>query len=110
MPGGDRTGPIGAGPMTGRAAGYCAGYDMPGYMNSVLGRGLGRGRGRGWNRGWGRGFGWRFGGFGGYMYPVNPVSATMEKEILKNQSAVLEAELKAIKARIDEIEKDSKEK
>ena len=35
MPAGDRTGPSGMGPMTGRAAGYCAGNDMPGYMNPV---------------------------------------------------------------------------
>jgi len=35
MPGGDRTGPIGAGPMTGRGAGYCAGYNMPGIMLPV---------------------------------------------------------------------------
>jgi hypothetical protein len=33
MPRGDRTGPAGMGPMTGRAAGYCAGYGTPGYMN-----------------------------------------------------------------------------
>ena len=26
MPGGDRTGPMGMGQMTGRGAGYCAGY------------------------------------------------------------------------------------
>jgi hypothetical protein len=38
MPRGDRTGPAGMGPMTGRAAGYCAGYDMPGYMNPYGGR------------------------------------------------------------------------
>ena len=31
MPGGDRTGPMGQGPMTGRGAGYCAGFGMPGY-------------------------------------------------------------------------------
>ncbi len=53
MPGGDRTGPLGMGPMTGRAAGYCAGYDMPGYMNPMAGRGYwGWGRGRGGGRGW----------------------------------------------------------
>ena len=39
MPAGNGTGPLGLGPMTGRAAGYCAGYSMPGYMNSVAGRG-----------------------------------------------------------------------
>lgn len=26
MPGGDRTGPLGMGPMTGRGLGYCAGF------------------------------------------------------------------------------------
>ena len=60
MPGGDGTGPMGLGPMTGRGAGYCAGYSMPGYMNPIAGRGyFGRGyfgRGRGvYGRGGGRG-------------------------------------------------------
>ena len=66
MPRGDRTGPWGAGPMTGRAAGYCAGYSVPGFMNPIgeYGRGWGRGRGRGFGRGGGRGF-----GRGWYSYP-----------------------------------------
>jgi len=52
MPGGDGTGPMGLGPMTGRAAGYCAGYSVPGYMNPVPGRGYwGRGRGAWGGRG-----------------------------------------------------------
>ena len=38
MPRGDRTGPAGMGPMTGRAAGYCAGYSTPGYTNPYGGR------------------------------------------------------------------------
>ncbi|MBA7496340.1 hypothetical protein ES702_06940 [subsurface metagenome] len=56
MPRGDRTGPWGLGPMTGRAAGYCAGYSVPGFMNPIpgFGRGWGRGYGRGFGRGWGR--------------------------------------------------------
>lgn len=33
MPRGDRTGPWGNGPKTGRAAGYCAGSPVPGYAN-----------------------------------------------------------------------------
>jgi len=43
MPAGDGTGPLGFGPMTGRAAGYCAGYPIPGYMNPAAGavRGFG---------------------------------------------------------------------
>ena len=50
MPRGNRTGPQGVGPMTGRAAGYCAGYDAPGYMQPNPGWGFGMGdggRGRG---------------------------------------------------------------
>jgi hypothetical protein len=35
---GDGTGPVGLGPMTGRAAGFCAGYPVPGYMNLATGR------------------------------------------------------------------------
>jgi hypothetical protein len=38
MPRGDRTGPAGMGPMTGRAAGYCAGSGTPGFMNPYGGR------------------------------------------------------------------------
>jgi len=38
MPRGDRTGPAGMGPMTGRAAGYCAGYNVPGFINPYADR------------------------------------------------------------------------
>jgi len=44
MPRGDQTGPAGAGPMTGRGAGFCAGFNQPGF---VAGGGFGRGCGRG---------------------------------------------------------------
>jgi hypothetical protein len=64
MPRGDGTGPMGMGPMTGRAAGYCAGFGMPGSANAPRGRGYyvisygwGLGLGRGYGRGFGRGFG-----------------------------------------------------
>jgi len=91
MPFGDGTGPVGMGPMTGRAAGYCAGYPVPGYMNPAAGRagfysagapvvgpyGTGYGmpyvggmnpqfrRGFGFGRGLGRGRGWGRGRGGG---------------------------------------------
>ena len=83
MPLGDGTGPVGLGPMTGRAAGFCAGYPVPGYMNTIPGRGfrafgygfLGRGRGFfGRGRGRGRGIGFRMRGFNPYMgigYPIS---------------------------------------
>ncbi|MFA5688116.1 MAG: DUF5320 domain-containing protein [Kiritimatiellales bacterium] len=53
MPRGDRTGPAGAGPMSGRGMGYCAELNQPGF---VTGGGFGRGMGRGfcsrWFAGW----------------------------------------------------------
>ncbi len=61
MPRGDRTGPLGQGSRTGRAAGFCAGYGAPGFVNPAPGFGYGFGRGRG--AGYGRG---RRGGFRGY--------------------------------------------
>jgi len=65
MPSGDRTGPMGQGPMTGRASGYCTGNDTPGFAD-----GFGGGRGRGYGFGRGRGRGWGFGrGFGGGRGP-----------------------------------------
>ena len=76
MPRGDGTGPTGAGPMTGRAAGYCAGYSVPGTANPIPRQRLGLGLGRGFRAlyaavgrrprfggGYGRGF-WRGTGFG----------------------------------------------
>jgi len=57
MPWGDRTGPMGFGPMTGRGTGYCAGYPVPGYANPWVPR---------WRRGRGRGFGGRVWGFSGW--------------------------------------------
>jgi len=88
MPGGDRTGPLGYGPMTGRAMGYCAGYDIPGFANPCFGRGFGRGYGRGFRRRF-----WR-----------EPVNLTKEEE-----AKILEAELKEIEAEKEAIEKRLKE-
>jgi hypothetical protein len=80
MPAGDRTGPWGLGPRTGRGLGYCSGYQAPGFM--FPGPGLGFGRGFGFRGGFGRGMGlgrgrgfWRpgFGRFRGYPYgPTAP--------------------------------------
>jgi len=59
MPGGDRTGPAGTGPMTGRRLGYCVGNEEPGtYYGQGLG--MGRGAGMGFRRGFGSGYGRRF--------------------------------------------------
>lgn len=62
MPGGDRTGPMGQGGMTGRAAGYCAGSQQPGWMSRMMGRWFGGGGWGGWpGRGGGQGRGHRHG-------------------------------------------------
>ncbi|MFO8072161.1 MAG: DUF5320 domain-containing protein [Polyangia bacterium] len=123
MPWGDRTGPAGQGPLSGRRAGYCAGYDVPGYANPGYGGGWGRGRGRG-GGGWGRGMAWRHGrggAWGGVPAPgpavapgyLPPQRWTREEEIqeLKAQEENLAGSLEDIRARIDQLaeEEDAKE-
>jgi hypothetical protein len=49
MPGGDGTGPIGMGPLTGRHAGFCAGFKIPGYTNLFV-RNRANAKGRGFRR------------------------------------------------------------
>jgi len=125
MPAGDRTGPAGMGPMTGRGAGYCAGYGVPGYMNPGFGRGLGRGFGRGVGfGGGGRGrrnwyyatglTGWQRAGMGYPVYgsvPYNPGYAPtkeQEMEMLKEQAKYLEDTMSEINKRISELEAEKK--
>ncbi len=114
MPGGDGTGPMGIGQMTGRGAGYCAGFPVPGYMNPMPGRGWGMGRGWGRGAGWGRGRGWRHGyypmGVPGEIpaYGVAPYytapSAEHEAQALKAQAVSIEGTLDEIRRRIAELE------
>jgi hypothetical protein len=118
MPRKDRTGPMGMGVMTGRAAGYCAGSGMPGYANPEPGRGFGMGFGRGrgaWSRGFGGGGrGWRnmfhatvmpgWMRFGGFAAPYQKPDPEMEKQALTNQAEALQSELDLIKKRLGEIE------
>ena len=117
MPARDGTGPVGAGPMTGRAAGFCAGYGAPGFVNPVSGRhrGLGRGRGIGLRGGWGRGFGRGLvRGFGapwaapypGYgYYPAPPASSAQDElSALQTEAQYLKTELDNINKRISELQ------
>jgi len=124
MPGGDGTGPMEMGPMTGRRAGYCAGYSAPGYANPVRGRGRGFGFGRGWGRGggFGRGLAWRHGwsGYGpawGYPYGVTPYygdpnasefTPQQEAEMLKKEAKAMQDEINSINQRISELESAAK--
>ncbi len=118
MPRGDRTGPAGMGPQTGRAAGFCAGSDVPGFMTGGgFGRGqggFGRGQG-GFGRGQG-GFGRGQGGFGrrfraGRLPGWPPsggwtASPEAEKETLEQEARALESSLEQIRRQIAEIDKD----
>jgi len=94
MPGGDRTGPTGAGPLTGRGLGYCTG-------------GIPR-----------RGAGYRFGGGCGYGYDFRRgaqslnniqnrqvgVSTEDEKNFLENRLSALEDQIKNIRNMFDSSE------
>ena len=123
MPWGDRTGPAGAGPRTGRGAGYCAGFGVPGYMNrpSGMGGGWGGRGGRGggvyrWRNwfnttglpGWARSVG--IPGF--YSSQAAPGSIPgipdkgQELEGLKSQASIFETELNRIKERIKNLESE----
>jgi hypothetical protein len=120
MPRGDGTGPMGMGPMTGRAAGYCAGFPVPGFMNPMPGYGVwGGGRGRGWRR-WYRATGmpgWMRASYGlpawgmGFVPPYAgyaPPSMTAEQELemLNQQAKALSEQLEEIKQRIGELSKE----
>jgi len=122
MPRGDRTGPMGYGPMTGRGMGYCAGYDSPGYTKPGFGyRGFGGGRGRGFAHGFGRGFGrgwgrgWRHHppawGPGWFAWDWEPgfQAPTQEQELdyLQAEAEALKEQLDAIQARIADLEQSS---
>ncbi|HUW66864.1 MAG TPA: DUF5320 domain-containing protein [Candidatus Nanoarchaeia archaeon] len=104
MPGGDRTGPLGYGSKTGRAAGYCARYPEPGYMNPIMGRGLGRGGGRG-HRNWFYATGLTGRQRDAYSPPSRVNAITREQDLaeLKDHAEYLENELKEIRKRIQEI-------
>jgi hypothetical protein len=111
MPSGDRTGPMGQGPRTGRALGFCSEYDTPGFtkrFGGSIGRGFGFGRGRGRGMGYGRGrnFGWPFSGFF-YGFPgTQPVSKDDEIKMLKAQAENLKRNQKDIEKRLSELEKE----
>ena len=106
MPGGDRTGPAGAGPMTGRGLGLCGGHGAPGFTQGGAMPRFARG-----GRSWGRGRGWRHWfhatGLSGWLrFGTALPSPEQEKEALKGQAKWLEDELAVIRRRIEEAEKE----
>lgn len=113
MPGFDRTGPLGQGPMTGGGFGYCGTSRRPGYAfggRGFFGR-FGAGRGAGFGRR--RGIGWCGGQGYGYLGPWSfyAPSRRLEPEAelaqLRQEATDLKASLKDVEARIAEVEKTS---
>lgn len=110
MPFGDRTGPAGLGPRTGRGLGFCSGFPVPGFTNRPGWGFFGRGGGRGWRNwfyatgltGWQRAtLGWPWWGAG---TPAAPFSREAELESLKQQAGFLESALENIRKRVAELE------
>lgn len=109
MPFGDRTGPRGQGPRTGRGAGFCSGFAAPGFLNRGAGPGFfgWGGGGRGWRNwfhatgltGWQRTAFWPWSGFG-FTGPARE----QEAAALKNQAEFLEGALRNIRQRIEQLE------
>jgi hypothetical protein len=129
MPGYDRRGPRGEGPLTGRGLGRCGG-SPPDYW--WRGRGRGRGGGGGFGRGGGRGYGWGRGfrggrggggrwGYGGggfgrgrgawwwdepdWYDEAPPLEPDDELALLKRDQDYFQQALKAIRDRIAALQK-----
>jgi len=111
MPGFDRTGPFGAGPMTGGARGRCnpvTAGTVPSFGASyAFRRGFGSRRSRwgeyGFGFGRGRGYGRGFGGYPSVIpsgYPVNPID---ELDFLKTHAVEMKNSLDAVHRRIEEL-------
>ena len=116
MPRGDKRGPNGMGPMTGRGLGYCAGYDAPGFTSDAPPRGgAGSGRGHGFGQrgrmgfgpGFGHGRGWGFGRGWGYRnhhapgFEVDPMyDPGNNRSDLTDELAALKEQIKVLEERI----------
>lgn len=108
MPGFDRTGPQGMGPMTGGARGLCnPSGPGRGYVGAY-GRGLGYGRGVRGGFGPGRGMRWGYGP--AYAAPAAaaayPAAGPEELNVLKAQAADMKNALDEITQRIAELEQE----
>ncbi len=110
MPGRDRTGPRGSGPLTGRGMGFCASAS-PGWRQGfrpTRGGGAYGWGGRGWRHvyyatglpGWARGGVWGPRG-GGFAW-----SAEDEYNDLRDYAAGLEEELRATRERLEALKRE----
>ncbi len=113
MPGFDRSGPWGAGPMSGGGRGFCnparSGVGAEFARSYGYGRGMGFGRGfrgsygpgRGIRQGFCKGYGWYPPIYG----PTYPPDQTNEINMLKAEADFMKNALDTINKRIEELEK-----
>lgn len=113
MPFGDRTGPLGYGPRTGRGLGFCSGYRVQGSLNPV-GSYCGYGRRPVLERVllWNPFNYWATNPYNPASYSTTnrQYSVDEEKEALIFQSKALEEELKSIKERLVELENKTEDR
>jgi len=106
MPDFNRTGPLGAGPMTGRQLGRCTGnvkdFSGRGYRNFRRGLHSGIGRGRG------RGFGFRWGNSFGYSHE-DFASGVSDETLLENEARTLKNQLSRVEKELERIRKGTSE-
>lgn len=88
MPGRDRSGPMGGGPISGRGLGHCSGT---GAVQFGAGFGTGRGRRRG------------FGGCFGRGLAVNRPDAKPQRELLEEQREALQNQLEALDEQLENL-------
>lgn len=100
MPGYDKSGPMGQGPMSGRAMGRCGGAEED---NFASGRGYGMARG-GRGRRCGRG---GRGGRGGWGYGPNYSPEVANNQDLRAEADFLRGRLNAIEQRLSQEENAS---
>ena len=98
MPGGNRTGPLGQGPKTGRGLGFCSGNDQPGFENSN--DNFAFGYGTGWRNRWGGGNQHRSRhAFRRFSENVSDVT------LLENEARILKKQLLSIEKQLSELKK-----
>jgi hypothetical protein len=113
MPGFDKSGPVGDGPLSGAGRGFCRAADkdyrgvIPGRAG--FGRGLGYGfrGGRGFNRTRTRGFGREFSGNQSLSFASATGDMGSKLNMLKAETESMKSALDAINQRIDGLENSS---
>lgn len=113
MPRGNRSGPMGMGPMTGRGQGYCSGYDAPGYAYpGHHTRGMRRAwRGRGWFGTPMHRHGWGPMDFVAYEVPYPAeMSAEEQADMLTTREAWLQEQLDEVRMNLENLQKETKNK